>query len=1528
MNFPKFLIMKKNYALFAKGKRIVMLSMVILSIMLFGLSSMAQTIDLGRSASQVQVTEDNFQKTKVIYTYSALNSFGVESDRGMFNEVSIPGSYWTGDLGTPKLPASKHLIEIPFGADVSIKVLNFNMSEYKLSDFGIDNPIMPVQPSVRKDQSLEDIIFEYQEKLYQKDAFVSPEIASIEVLGVMRSYRIARITVAPVSYNPVQGIIRVYNDIEVEVTYNNADKSLTDYIKASTYSPYFEAIKNKLLNNPNRDYPQHPDLTKYPIKYLIVSDRMFENDLAPFIEWKTQKGFNVIVAYTDVIGTSYTQIQSYVHAQYNAGTPEDPAPSFVLFVGDTPQIPATQGSSSAKMTDLYYGSIDGDYFPEMYYGRFSARNSGQLIPQIEKTLYYEKYQFSDPTYLNNTTLIAGADGTWNPAVGQPTVHYGTQNYFNSANGFATVNTYLTSPYTGCYSPEKIAVGFINYTAHCSETSWGDPSLSQSAVNAFVNQDKYPFAVGNCCLAADFGYAECIGETWMRAPNKGSVAYIGSSPSSYWFEDFYWAVGAFPIQGNNSGYVPTYEETSWGAYDGPFVSEYVSAGGTVMIGNLAVTEVDIQGYPSHSSPLYYWQAYNVLGDPSIVPYMTEGEINTVSHMPILPIGLNTYEVTALPGSYVSISKDGVLHGAALVGAEGVVEVAIDPVLSSGNVDIIVTKPQFRPYMMQVPAAALVGPYVVLDSYTINDQSGNNNGLADYSETVMLNVTLKNVGADPSAALTATLAGADSYVTLTSAPVQSFDAIANGGTTTVNNAFTFSIADLVPNQHLASFTLSITDGSDTWVSNLRLTIQAPVLEISEEVVVVDNQTGNGDGILDPGETADIRVTLANTGNSAVSNIILSIASSDPLLIVNTTTLNHALLNGQSVVELLFNVTAGASSPIGYPVNLSLSAVAGPSGVYTAEQTAMVVIGLIPDYLMSNGTATTCVGTFYDSGGPNNEYGNNENFTFTFLPTTTGAMIRANFTSFDVENSYEKLYVYNGSDANAPQLPGSPFTGLVGPGQVTALNASGALTFKFTSDGSVTKAGWVANITCYAPSAPPTCASNPAPANNATNVGMATILTWMADDATSYDVYFGSTPNPPMVGTVEVNQYAPVMTPNTTYFWKIVPKNQFGPATGCEVWSFTTGGPEYLMANTTITANNGMFYDTGGENGNYDNSENLTMTFLPPVEGAPMQFVFTAFETENNYDKLFIFNGPDASSPAFPGSPFMGTINPGTITSTHPSGAITFNFTSDVSVVKTGWSASFMMLGEMAIAPAAYPGELCEGNSAMLNANATGGSGSYTYSWSPAESLSDPAIANPLASPSETTTYTVAVSDGTIQMNGEVTIIVHNVTPVDLGQDSTLCIWESITLDASMPNAVSYLWMPGGQTTSSITCLGSEMGLGTHSVSVLVTDANGCEVEDEINVTFDICSSINENDRALRLMIHPNPASNMLNIQLNGNAYRVSYYLMNYQGQILYTSTDLDINGSYINQIDLSGFAKGIYYIRLNTGESTIVRKVVIQ
>ena len=80
-------------------------------------------------------------------------------------------------------------------------------------------------------------------------------------------------------------------------------------------------------------------------------------------------------------------------------------------------------------------------------------------------------------------------------------------------------------------------------------------------------------------------------------------------------------------------------------------------------------------------------------------------------------------------------------------------------------------------------------------------------------------------------------------------------------------------------------------------------------------------------------------------------------------------------------------------------------------------------------------------------------------------------------------------------------------------------------------------------------------------------------------------------------------------------------------------------------------------------------------------------------------------------------------------------------------------------MTMAPTANPTTICEGTSSQLDAHAGGGTGNFTYSWTPTTGLSNPHIANPTASPTSTTTYTCTASDGMTTLNGTATVTVNH-------------------------------------------------------------------------------------------------------------------------------------------------------------------------
>ena len=118
----------------------------------------------------------------------------------------------------------------------------------------------------------------------------------------------------------------------------------------------------------------------------------------------------------------------------------------------------------------------------------------------------------------------------------------------------------------------------------------------------------------------------------------------------------------------------------------------------------------------------------------------------------------------------------------------------------------------------------------------------------------------------------------------------------------------------------------------------------------------------------------------------------------------------------------------------------------------------------FVMSNGTINACGGTISDSGGAGGNYGNSENFELIICPDVAGSAISLNFTTFDIENAWDFLTVYNGSGTANPTL--GTYTGTAGPGFVQSSSPSGCITLVFTSDGSFTDVGFTATIACSQP------------------------------------------------------------------------------------------------------------------------------------------------------------------------------------------------------------------------------------------------------------------------------------------------------------------------------------------------------------------------------------------------------------------------------------------------------------------------------
>ncbi|MBE9491399.1 MAG: T9SS type A sorting domain-containing protein [Bacteroidetes bacterium] len=918
---------------------------LLLIILLINTSLTALSRDIvvnGNSETKIIVLENTYNRLILSNNLATIRTIKIHTDQGVFTELIIPGYSATDIIGSPKLPVNRQLIEIPVGATPVVIIKSTKTKIIDLDDLGIRSKIFPAQPPVPKDGTQVDFVFDHA--AYNKNTFYYAEPVSVDVLGYMRGLRIGRVNISPVQYNPVTNTIRVFEEIEFEVLFEGANVDLTLSEKQKNNAPYFVSLGRYFLNYKPENTVNRDTITIYPVKYVIVSDPMFAAQLQPFVEWKTKKGFTVIEAYTDdpAVGNTTSSIKTYLEGLYQAGTPDDPAPSFVLFVGDVNQVPAWNGSAGGHVTDLPYCEYTNDYFPEVYYGRFSAQDSSQLQPQIDKTLQYEQYLMPDPSFLNEVVMVAGMDASHGHDWGNGQINYGTENYFNTAHGILS-HTYLY-PESGSHSADIIqnvsdGVAFGNYTAHCSSSGWGNPSFTTSNVPSLQNQDKYGLLVGNCCSSNDYSSDECFGEALLRAENKGALGYIGGSNSTFWDEDYYWGVGVGPITENP----PSYEETTLGSYDRtfhdhmePFEDWYTTQDQMVYAGNLAVT----QGCPG--SAQYYWEIYCVMGDPSLMVYFSEPPVLSVSYDPLMPLGATSFTVTTEPYAYVAISKDGVLHGAALADAGGIAVVPLYPINIPGEADVVVTKQNAQPYIGTVIVNSPQGPYIMLSDYEVVDSiGGNGNGQVDYSETISLNVELENIGNSDAVDVSAVLSSTDEFITITD-DYEEWGDIPTQTAAMQNDAYTFEVADSIPDQHEVIFDLAIQDSTrSNWNSSFSLVLNAPVLAFGG-YTIDDSQSGNGNGKLDPGETVDMIVEVMNTGHSDALNAAGYLASSSTDITINNSSFNLDTIPYGNSQNAIFNITVSEDVPTGTSVSFSFEAEAGS---YNITEDFFETVGQIP-------------------------------------------------------------------------------------------------------------------------------------------------------------------------------------------------------------------------------------------------------------------------------------------------------------------------------------------------------------------------------------------------------------------------------------------------------------------------------------------------------------------------------------------------------------------------------------------------------
>ena len=782
-------------------------------------------------AQSFQITQNSYQKVSISFTTGALSVENVSMPEGDFSAIALPDYGSSYVVGAPQLPQLCKLLQIPVCDSVVATVLNAQYQDYDAADFGVTNYVLPTQISAAKNGTVPPFVFD--QTIYNTDAFYALPLVQVEKAGVKRDAVLANVYVSPVQYNPVTRKFRIFSQIDVEFTFVNANMAATSALQKFA-SPLFSLDPELVIN---KMQAERSEFHGAPVKYLIIGNNMFSanEDLAEFVAWKRRLGYLVEVYYTnDVsVGSTTTAIKSFIQGKYDAATLEDPAPTYLLFLGDREQFPAfSNQTGESHITDLYYATLSGnDFLPDCYYGRLSATNNQQLSNQLEKIMMYEQYSMPDPSYLGNAVLIAGTDPNWAPTHANGQVNYITNNYINTENPrYTNVMAHLyncSSQAAQIRSEVSAGSGWTNYTAHGGDDCWADPEFTVSQVYQLQNTDKYGMMIGNCCVSGNFKISECFGEALLRAEKKGAMGYIGASNNTYWNEDFYWAVG----YRSNVTANPSYMATAMGMYDKLFhthnedYSNWVSTIGGIMTGgNMAVQST------SSGSKQYYWEIYHCFGDPSVRIYLGVPSTMDVVASHVITTNTTSYEVHAAPYAYVALTSNGNLLVSAFADASGDVTFSFPTSLDPGEYELVVLGQNYIPYFQNVMVITPSGPYIVPTSVEVAE-----NTIFKEGATVSMNLTLSNLGVSDATMVYATLTP-NTTVSMLQDSVY-VGGLAMNSTGNYNNAFSFVMPESEDFVNLP-FTLSIHWHDTTITRSVNVRVKLPNVKLDEYSTMVNH------------------------------------------------------------------------------------------------------------------------------------------------------------------------------------------------------------------------------------------------------------------------------------------------------------------------------------------------------------------------------------------------------------------------------------------------------------------------------------------------------------------------------------------------------------------------------------------------------------------------------------------------------------------------------------------------------------------
>jgi len=667
-----------------------------------------------------------------------------------------------------------------------------------------------------------------------------------------------------------------------------------------------------------------------PTGYLIVTAPEYETDLDPLVEWKRRKGYEVTVATTDETGVALSEIRDFIAGAYE--TWEHP-PLYVLLVGDVDEIPCDY-SYSGDVSDHPYAAVEGDdYLPELFVGRLAVGSRADVQTIVAKTVHYERHPYTaeGSGWFTRALMVAADYGSQTPV---QTSRYCAERL--RAIGFTEIDSVYCD--SGCPGQEPITASIdsgltiVNYRGWArGSAGWHAPDYQTEYIEGLANGWKLPVVISNVCHTGNFGDdGVTFGETWVRAGSasepKGAVAFIGN--------------------GDPWSYTRWNDRIAMGFYES-MECFHIRRLGAILAGTKIAL---IDQFPSElwydetgeQSVEFYFHIYNLQGDPELSVWTAGPRTIVVTHPDTVSVGADFVEVTVTEAdgvtpverARVGVVQGGQVLGSAHTGPAGTALVAAAPAADVDSLNITVTGTDLLPYE---GLAAVVVPeaFLAYAGHDLDDSApGNGDGILNPGETAAIAVTLANSGTEAATGVTAavdSIWGAD---------------VVSG---------TLSFADITAGEEGTSLTpLSLRVGVGTANGTVvRVGLRAEfdggtssrtffTVPVAAPDPVCVSAVASADSVLDPGETAELIVTLANAGSAAGSGVTAvlrsltgSVTVSDSLATLGAFAAGDTVANASDP----FEVTADPGMAVGQAAGFTVELTTAEGAVLTASFAVIV-------------------------------------------------------------------------------------------------------------------------------------------------------------------------------------------------------------------------------------------------------------------------------------------------------------------------------------------------------------------------------------------------------------------------------------------------------------------------------------------------------------------------------------------------------------------------------------------------------------